>query len=232
MRIASGDMRTADGTEPAATDDAAPAGHTGTGQPDAGRAHGACADADRANDDRAGNDRADNDRAADDRAADDRAADDRAADERTRARADFEAFVKDVEPRLSRALAAAYGFEDGRDATAEALAYAFEHWDRLQHIANLPGYLFRVGQSRGRRRRQPVVFAVPDNTDHAFEPGLPAALGSLTGRQRLAVVLVYGYGYTLREVAELTGIRPTTVQNHLARGLSRLRSRMGVNDED
>jgi hypothetical protein len=38
------------------------------------------------------------------------------------ARADFEAFVKAAEPRLSRALAAAYGFEDGRDATAEALA--------------------------------------------------------------------------------------------------------------
>jgi DNA-directed RNA polymerase specialized sigma24 family protein len=145
--------------------------------------------------------------------------------------ADFEAFVKDIEPRLSRALAAAYGFEDGRDATAEALAYAFEHWDRLQHIANLPGYLFRVGQSRSRRRRQPVVFAVPDSTDHAFEPGLPAALGTLTARQRLAVVLVYGYGYTLREVAELTGIRPTTVQNHLARGLARLRSKMGVSDD-
>jgi len=145
--------------------------------------------------------------------------------------ADFEAFVRDVEPRLSRALAAAYGFEDGRDATAEALAYAFEHWDRLQHIANLPGYLFRVGQSRSRRRRQPVVFAVPDSTDHPFEPGLPAALGSLTQRQRLAVVLVYGYGYTLREVAELTGTRPTTVQNHLARGLARLRSRMGVSND-
>jgi len=143
---------------------------------------------------------------------------------------DFEAFVRETEPRLSRALAAAYGFEDGRDATAEALAYAFEHWARLQHIANLPGYLFRVGQSRGRRRRQPVVFAVPECTDYAFEPGLPQALASLTQRQRLAVVLVHGYGYTLREVAELTGIRPTTVQNHLARGLSRLRSRMGVTD--
>jgi DNA-directed RNA polymerase specialized sigma24 family protein len=45
------------------------------------------------------------------------------------------------------------------------------------------------------------------------------------------VVLVYGYGYTLREVAELTGIRPTTVQNHLSRGLSRLRGLLGVNDE-
>ncbi|HUB41181.1 MAG TPA: hypothetical protein VMA72_20250 [Streptosporangiaceae bacterium] len=35
-----------------------------------------------------------------------------------RAWADFESFVKTAEPRLSRALAAAYGFEDGRDATA------------------------------------------------------------------------------------------------------------------
>jgi DNA-directed RNA polymerase specialized sigma24 family protein len=144
---------------------------------------------------------------------------------------DFEAFVRMAEPRLSRALAAAYGFEDGRDATAEALAYAFEHWDRLQHIKNLPGYLFRVGQTRGRRRRQPVLFAVPDESDHAFEPGLPAALASLSQRQRVAVVLVHGYAYTLREVAELTGIRPTTVQNHLNRGLARLRSTLGVTDE-
>lgn len=143
---------------------------------------------------------------------------------------DFEAFVKEAEPRLSRALAAAYGFEDGRDATAEALAYAFEHWDRLQHIANLPGYLFRVGQTRGRRRRQPVLFAVADTDDHSFEPGLPAALAGLTQRQRVAVVLVHGYGYTLREVAELTGIRQTTVQNHLNRGLARLRSTLGVTD--
>jgi len=74
---------------------------------------------------------------------------------------DFEAFVRIAEPRLSRALAAAYGFEDSQDATAEALAYAFEHWDRLQHIKNLPGYLFRVGQTRARRRRQPVCSPCP-----------------------------------------------------------------------
>jgi hypothetical protein len=93
---------------------------------------------------------------------------------------DFEAFVRATEPRLSRALAAAYGFEDGRDATAEALAYAFEHWERLRDVENLPGYLFRVGQSRSRRRRQPVLFAVPDGSDHDFEPGLPAPQGRLT----------------------------------------------------
>jgi DNA-directed RNA polymerase specialized sigma24 family protein len=145
---------------------------------------------------------------------------------------EFEQFVRDVEPRLSRAFAAAYGFEEGRDAAAEALAYAFEHWDRLRQVANLPGYLYRVGQSRTRRRRQPVLFAIPDSGDHDFEPGLPAALAALTQRQRLAVVLVHGYGYTLREVADLTGIRPTTVQNHLTRGLARLRLTLGVRDDD
>ncbi len=50
-----------------------------------------------------------------------------------------------------------------------------------------------------------------------FEPGLPGALAALSQRQRLAVVLVPGFGYTLRELAELTGIKVTTVQNHLER---------------
>ena len=148
-----------------------------------------------------------------------------------RSRHDFEDFVLAAQPQLGRALAAAYGFEDGRDATAEALAYAFKHWDELQQVANLPGYLFRVGLTRGRpRRRQPVLFAVPDGEDRNFEPALPAALAALTQRQRIAVVLVHGYGYTLREVAELTGIKATTVQNHLTRGLTRLRARLGVTD--
>jgi DNA-directed RNA polymerase specialized sigma24 family protein len=145
---------------------------------------------------------------------------------------DFETFVLATQPQLSRALAAAYGFEDGRDATAEALAYAFEHWDKLQHVANLPGYLFRVGLTRGRpRRRQRVLFAIPDGEDRSFEPALPAALAALTQRQRVAVVLVHGYGYTLREVAELTGIKTTTVQNHLTRGLARLRAKLGVTED-
>jgi DNA-directed RNA polymerase specialized sigma24 family protein len=144
----------------------------------------------------------------------------------------FERFVAEAGPRLGRALAAAYGFEDGRDATAEALAYAWQHWQRLQHIANLPGYLFRVGQTRHRRKRQPVLFDIGETGDHRFEPGLPQALAALTQRQRLAVVLVHGYGCTLREVAELTGTKPTTVQNHLSRGLARLRSSLGVDDEN
>src|SRR5215469_926755 len=72
----------------------------------------------------------------------------------------FTEFVSAVEPRLRRALVAAYGFDEGREATAEALAYAWEHWDRLRLMSNIPGYLFRVGQTKRRRKRQPVLFAV------------------------------------------------------------------------
>src|SRR5580700_8921189 len=91
-------------------------------------------------------------------------------------RAAFERFVRETGPRLGQALAAAYGFEDGQDATAEALAYAWENWQRLRHVANLPGYLFRVGQTRGRRRRQPVLFDIGGAAEYSFEPGLPKAL--------------------------------------------------------
>jgi len=41
---------------------------------------------------------------------------------------EFELFALDVEPRLRRALVAAYGSDRGREAAAEALAYAWEHW--------------------------------------------------------------------------------------------------------
>lgn len=150
--------------------------------------------------------------------------------------AEFESFVRDTEPRLRRALVAAYGFEDGRDAAAEALGFAWEHWDRVRGMANAAGYLFRVAQSRRRRRKQPVLsgtalFGTAGWTEHRFEPGLPAALATLSERQRLAVVLVHGYGYTQREVAELTGIRPTSVQNHVQRGLARLRDHLGVDHD-
>jgi DNA-directed RNA polymerase specialized sigma24 family protein len=48
----------------------------------------------------------------------------------------FEDFVSVYEPRLRRALVTRFGTEDGRDATAEALAYAWEHRDSLQVVAN------------------------------------------------------------------------------------------------
>jgi RNA polymerase sigma factor (sigma-70 family) len=149
----------------------------------------------------------------------------------------FEAFVRAAEPALRRALVAAYGHEDGREAAAEALAYAWEHWDRVSQMPNAAGYLFRVARSsavksRRWRRPAPAVFAIPADAEHLYEPGLPAALAALSERQRIAVVLRVGFGYTLREVADLTGTKVTTVQNHMERGLRRLRERLGADIAD
>ena len=137
--------------------------------------------------------------------------------------AGFEEFYDQAEPRLRRALVAAYGTERGREATAEALAWAWEHWSDVAGMANPVGYLYRVGQSRTRPRRRRPVFDIPTRTEVEIEPGLPAALASLSERQRVAVVLVYGFGWTHREVAELTGTSASSVQNHVERGMRRLR---------
>jgi DNA-directed RNA polymerase specialized sigma24 family protein len=144
--------------------------------------------------------------------------------------AEFRTFVGDVEPRLHRALAAALGGERGREATAEALAYAWQHWPRVRAMANPAGYLYRVGQSSVRRRKAPIVFERPDAAEPVYEPGLARHLAELPERQRLAVVLVHGFGWTAGEVAELTGLAPSTVYTHLERGLTRLRAALEVAD--
>ena len=87
----------------------------------------------------------------------------------------FTRFVKETEPRLSYALAAAYGPEVGADAAADALGYAWENWDRIRTMDNPAGYLYRVGQSSSRSYRRPrklfPAIAPADVPD--IEPGLP-----------------------------------------------------------
>lgn len=84
----------------------------------------------------------------------------------------FTSFVKETEPRLRAALVAHFGTERGREATAEALAYGWEHWERIRHMHNPAGYLYRVGQHTGFRKPRRVVFPeVPHHSDPIVEPG-------------------------------------------------------------
>jgi DNA-directed RNA polymerase specialized sigma24 family protein len=144
---------------------------------------------------------------------------------------DFDAFVVDVRPRLARAFAAAYGRERGEEALAEAMAVAWERFAEIAKMENPAGFLYRVGQSKSRPRRRvrgtaypsPASLGVPE-----VEPGLPAALETLTERQRVCVALVHGFGWTHQEVADLLGLARTSIQNHVVRGLEGLRSELGV----
>jgi len=142
----------------------------------------------------------------------------------------FTLFVKEVEPRLSYALAAAYGPEVGADVTADALGWAWEHWDETQGLANPAGYLYRVAQSRARWYHRPRILfpQLPTDEGHDPAPELGDALAGLTKNQRVSVVLIHGLGYSEREVAELLHLSRWSVRTHAERGLKRLRSALGV----
>ena len=144
----------------------------------------------------------------------------------------FTVFAADAEPRLRLALVAVFGQHDGLDATAEALAYGWEHRDRVAEMDNPVGYLYRVGRSRVRvRRPHPRFVPVPANLQPEIEPGLPAALERLSERQRAVVVMVHAYGWSRREAADTLGMSVSTVDSHLQRGLTKLRRIMGVTSD-
>lgn len=145
----------------------------------------------------------------------------------------FAGFVADAEPRLRNALCAAFGAELGREATAEALAFAWEHWDRVRMVDNPVGYLWGVGRNKARRSRRPRV-GFPEPTGGRLpwvEPGLAGALAELSERQRVVTMLVHGLDWSLAETAQLLGLSKSTVQKHGERGMARLRKALGVNDE-
>lgn len=142
----------------------------------------------------------------------------------------FTDFARSVEPKLRYALVAACGPSKGLDATQDALVYAWEHWETVANADNPGGLLYRIA-TRGawRRSRHPLpLMQPPPKEPDRFEPGLEPALEHLSKQQRTVVVLIEGFGYTHQEVADLLGIKRSTVQKHRERGLEKLRRELRV----
>lgn len=144
----------------------------------------------------------------------------------------FTEFALVAEPRLRLALGAAFGFDLAQEATAEALAFAWEHWDRVAASSNPIGYVFGVGRNKARRAasrlRIPYLPPVQPSEIPWVEPRLPRALGLLSERQREVVMLLHCFQWTLGEVSEMLGMARGTVQTHERRGMARLRKDLGV----
>ena len=144
------------------------------------------------------------------------------------AAADFEVFLGEIEPGLRRALAGHLQADQVPDALAEAFAYAWQHWNRVRHLDNPGGYLFRVAQSRSRSRRQGWLHAAVPPSTPSVEPALATAMRALPPQQRSAVWLVHGCGWTYGEVATALDISASAVGTHVTRALARLRGQLGV----
>jgi len=146
----------------------------------------------------------------------------------------FDSFVETAGPRLRAALVAAYGIETGQESAAEALAYAWEHWERVERMDNPVGYLYRVGQTAARRSRRPHGFLPPPDSEEQpeVEPRLLPALAVLSDSQRVAVLMVHGYGWPIASVADVLEVSVSTVRTHLSRAMARLQAALEVDRVD
>lgn len=146
--------------------------------------------------------------------------------------ASFDDFAEIADARLRRALVARFGVEVGNDVANDAMAYAWEHRESLSLMANPIGMLYRVGQSSARRyirwSRRVVLPTEEPFGDRSFEPGLAPALATLGADQRVAVMLIHGYGWSYVEAAEMMDVPVSTVRNWATRGLGKLRRQLEV----
>ena len=119
----------------------------------------------------------------------------------------FTEWARCVEPRLRHALTASFGSQLGKDAAADALAHAWVHWDVVSVTENRLGYVYGVGRNHGPPQCSPSsgVSAGRRRAAPGCRTQLPEAIAALPERQRVVITLVYGYEWTLSEVAELLG---------------------------
>lgn len=145
----------------------------------------------------------------------------------------FEDLLALADNKLRPAFVARYGLDIAQDVLADVMVWAADNTEVLREHDRPLGYLFRVGQSASRRyfRWSGRVVRLPEVAvahDPMIEPGLVKALAALRPLQRTSVVLVHSFQWTYTEVAELLGIEVTAVNNHVHRGLAKLRRSLGV----
>ena len=134
----------------------------------------------------------------------------------------FEGFFEDEKERLLRILSVITGSRaEAEDLAQEAFTRVFERWETVTQMEDPAGYLHRTAMNlfRNQYRRARValrraVGAGPEQD--VFKPvedrdAAARALGSLTPRQRAAIVLTEALDYSGEEAGQLLGIKASTV---------------------
>jgi RNA polymerase sigma-70 factor (ECF subfamily) len=126
----------------------------------------------------------------------------------------------------------------GDEIAAEAFTRAWVRWPWLRRQASPGGWLVRVTTNlsldhvrRGRRAPAPATPMVAAEDVIVVHAALVAALGQLPARQRAAVALRYLADLAEADVAAAMGVSAGSVKTHLHRGLARLRSLLGTDDD-
>jgi len=151
--------------------------------------------------------------------------------------ADFTAFFEAEYGRLFQSLYLISGNRaDAEDLAQEAMARAFERWDRVRAAATPSGYVFQIAFNlhRSMLRRATRALRVGRRAVASAEPNagqtrleVLEALSSLPGSQREALVLVEWLGFSAEEAGRILGIEPPSVRGRVHRARGSLRERFG-----
>ena len=144
---------------------------------------------------------------------------------------DFEAFVIKHENKLYRtALAIMGNISDAEDVVQEAFLRAYEKAPEFQTDNHEKAWLIRETvnlcnsrlRSPWRKRREPLLASYPAAEPEQHE--LLEHILSLPPKYRAVIHLFYYEGYSVKEIAGLTGQKESTVRSLLTRARQKLKS--------
>lgn len=126
---------------------------------------------------------------------------------------------------------------EAEELAQEAMARAYERWDRVGAMESPAGYLYRIGVNLNRHRlrhlgvRARRLLAMTRDAQSEQVPGvrgeIAEAIASLSGAPREAFMLVEWLGFSAEEAGRVLGIAPGSVRSRVHRAKAALRARLG-----
>lgn len=155
---------------------------------------------------------------------------------------DPEAFCARVLPRLVGSMSLYSGDRgEAEDIAQEALARAWERWDRVGSMTSPEGWVFMTARNLARRRhrirRRDVEsrLVLPDESNQieaADRIAVRAAVSRLPDRQKSVLIARFFLGFNVAETADLLGCAEGTVKAATHQAVANLRASGLVSSHD
>lgn len=138
-----------------------------------------------------------------------------------------------IRHRLYAICRSVVGADDAEDVVQEAYLKARGRIGQLRNPTAFEAWVTRIAFNEARsvvraRARGPVALpdVEPRSSTAAPDPALEQLIDALPMRERMAVVLYYGYGYGMEDLARLLGISRINARTVLFRARRRLKAEL------
>ncbi len=147
-------------------------------------------------------------------------------------RGEFDARFESLRPRLRAVCTAIAGPDDASDLVQETYLRASERLHQLRDTNLFDAWVVRIalneakGMRRRARRQQERLVELVTPSAATTDAGLRQLVEELPARERAVIVLQYGYGYRMGEIARLLGLSEINVRTIAFRARRHLRAQL------